>query len=348
MAKQLRTPSVDVKFSGKALSKDDARLVTEITVIDRVDTPSYFSVALQDVDRELVDDKRFAEGTDVDIGLGFDGKTSKVLSGEVTALVPRFNRKSGSVLEIRGSSLLHRLTRARKTRSFVNKGDAEIIKDIASDSKLKASSDNLGKPRPFTMQVDQTDYDYLMDLARIHNCRVWTDEKKLFFKSINVKSRPAVTLVWGDDTLLDFNPVLSTANLVTAVEVRGWDSQKSEAVIGMATTSKVKDRIGGNKLGAESVKSKFGEATTVYISDTIRDKKTAEDVALNILTRNTMNHIVASGKCLGDSAILAGSIVKIDKIGKRFSGEYYVRSVRHQYQRVSGYYTYLSLERNCT
>ncbi len=348
MAKQLPTPSLDLKFSGKALSKEDAQLVTEITVIDRVDSPSYFSVTVQDVEREMVDDKRFAEGTDVEIGLGFDGKTAKILSGEVTGLVPRFNRKSGSVLEIRGSSLLHRLTRARKTRSFVNKGDAEIIKDIASDSKLKAIADRLGKPRPFTMQVNQTDYDYLMDLARIHNCRVWTEDKKLFFKSINVKSRPAVSLSWDDDTLLEFNPVLSTASLVTAVEVRGWDSQKSEAVVGTATTSKVKDKIGGRKLGAETVKSKFGEATTVYISDTIRDKKTAEDVALDILTRNSMNHIVASGKCLGRSAIQAGSIVNIDNIGRRFSGEYYVRSVRHQYRRVSGYYTYLSLERNCT
>ena len=71
-------------------------------------------------------------------------------------------------------------------------------------------------------------------------------------------------------------------------------------------------------------------------------------MALDILTRNSMNHIVASGKCLGHNMILAGSIVKIDKIGKRFSGEYFVRSVRHHYRRVSGYYTYLSLERNCT
>lgn len=348
MAKQLQTPSFKVKLSGKELTGEDAELVAEIIVADRVDTPSFFSVTIQDVERKLIDDKRFAEGTDVEIQLGFDDKTSKVLKGEVTGLVPRFNRKSGSFLEIRGSSLLHRLTRARKTRSFVNKGDADIIKDIASDSKLKATADRLGKPRPFTMQVDQTDYDYLMHLARIYNCRVWTEDKKLFFKSINVKARPAVTLAWERDGLLEFNPVLNTANLLTAVEVRGWDTQKSQAIVGTATTSKVKDKIGGRKLGADAVKAKFGEARMVYISDTIRDKKTAEDVALDVLTRNSMNYIVASGKCTGNNRILAGSIVKIDNVGKRFSGEYYVRSVRHEYRKASGYYTSFNLERNCT
>jgi phage protein D len=240
------------------------------------------------------------------------------------------------------------LTRARKTRSFVNKADSDIVKDIAADSKLSASADRLGKPRPFTMQVDQTDYDYLMNLARLYNCRVWTEGRKLFFKSINVKTRPVVTMAWEKDGLLEFSPILNTAGLVTAVEVRGWDNQKSQPIVGTATTAKVKDKIGGRKLGADTVKAKFGEARMIYISDTIRDKKTAEDVARDVLTRNSMEYIVASGKCIGNNKVLAGAIVKIDNVGKRFSGEYYARSVRHEYRRVSGYYTLFSLERNCT
>lgn len=346
--KQLQVPSFKIKLSGKELKGEEAEMVTEVIVADRIDSPSYFSVSIQDVERKLVDDKRFAEGTDVEIQLGFEGKASKVFVGEVTSLVPRFNLSAGSFLEIRGSSLLHRLTRARKTRSFVNKSDADIVKDIATDSKLSASTDSLGKARPFTMQVDQTDYDYLMYLARLYNCRVWTEGKKLLFKSINVKSRPVVTLAWGKEGLLEFSPVLNTATLMTAVEVRGWDAQKSQPIVGSATTSKIKDKIGGRKLGADAVKSKFGEARMVYIADTIRDKKTAEDVARDVLTRNSMEYIVASGKCVGNNKILAGSIVKIDNIGKRFSGEYYARSVRHEYRRSSGYYTLFSLERNCT
>jgi phage protein D len=44
----------------------------------------------------------------------------------------------------------------------------------------------------------------------------------------------------------------------------------------------------------------------------------------------------------------AGTVVKIEGIGDRFSGSYYVLSVEHSFRPKKGYRTYFSARRNAT
>ena len=43
-----------------------------------------------------------------------------------------------------------------------------------------------------------------------------------------------------------------------------------------------------------------------------------------------------------------GKVIKIDRVGKRFSGQYYVTAVAHRYTPHRGYQTHFTVRRNAS
>ena len=55
--------------------------------------------------------------------------------------------------------------------------------------------------------------------------------------------------------------------------------------------------------------------------------------------------ITAEGTAIGNPDLAAGSVVELTKLGKRFSGFYYIAAASHVVKR-EGYITHLTLRRN--
>lgn len=351
------TPTFMVYVNNSRLALEKEGDIQEITVIEKIDAPSSFSVIVSDIkdmDKQTENKRKWADwgdiapGSEVKISLGYVDDVEEVMNGEVTALSPMFSTTGGDRLIIKGHNFLHRLVRAKKTRSFTGDiKDSDIIKQMADEAGLSSDIDDIGIKHLFTMQRNQTDYDYLMDMAVKYNCKVWAKEKKLFFKKLQENSGEDVIVEWGK-TVIDFNAYLDTSKLITEVEVRGWDPEKSEAVVGSKTVSDITLKIGGNKFGGSIVQEKFGDAKMIYIDENVIDKNGADQLALDIITENSMNYITGSGKIQGDYNIKAGTIIKINEIGEKFSDKYYVTSVKHVFNLNQGYITYFEVARNAT
>ena len=58
--------------------------------------------------------------------------------------------------------------------------------------------------------------------------------------------------------------------------------------------------------------------------------------------------ISGEGMCWGRTDLQAGKVIKLDGLGKRFSGQYYVTAVTHRYRSDRGYYTHFQVQRNAT
>ena len=289
-------PSFLIYINGSRLAVEKEADIKEITVINKLDAPSSFSITVSDMKKKWMDNNDNMPGSEVKISLGYKDKLEEIFKGEITAISPMFRLRSDTILVIKGHDQLHRLTRAKKSRSFSgNKKDSDIIKEIAGDAGLSSDIDNIGAAHLFTMQRNQTDYDYIMDIANRYNCKVWVKDKKLYFKKLQENSGEDVVLEWGK-TLIEFNPNLDTTKLISEAEVRGWDKDKAEAVVGTKKVSNITLKIGGNKLGGAVVEEKFGAAKMIHIDENIKDKSSADQAALDILTENSMNYITASGK----------------------------------------------------
>jgi uncharacterized protein len=339
-------PQYKIKINNIQLEEDVIINIVEITVINKINAPSTCLVRINDTEMKFIDSKNFKEGSEIEVNLGFGNNTGKIFQGDLTGFTAKLSISGGCYLLLKGHGLLHRLNRAKKIRSFVKLTESDIIKKMAGESGMMPNVETFNSVFDFKMQKDQTDFEYILTQAQLHNCIVYSDNKNFYFKNLNSRQENGIKLNFGIE-LLDFNIDLDTTKLVNEVEVRGWNVLKQEKIVGKATTSNVTKKIGGNKAGVDNVKSKFTNAKASFAKQEISDLNRAKDLAACYLTDNSLNYINATGKCIGNNKIKAGEIIEIAKIGEKYSGKYFVRKVKHVFNINSGYYTFVDLQRNC-
>ncbi|MBN2532181.1 MAG: phage late control D family protein [Spirochaetales bacterium] len=341
------TPCFIVYLEGSRFTAEQEYAVKQIIVDERVDRPSLFSITMSDTLRQWTDSSDFSEGAEVKIMLGYKDDIEEVFSGEVVAINPQFRMKSDDILVIKGSNAIHRLLRGKKTRSFSEMTDADIIKEIVSECGLKDDIDDIGVNHLFTMQHNQTNYDYLMSMARKYNCNMHVKDKTLMFKQPSDESNEEVIIEWGK-TLLEFNVQADTSDLVSEVEVKGWDNEKGEAITGSATVDDIQKLFDRDVFGGSIVKENFGDSKMIILDNSILDQESADALALDIISKNSMNYIHGSGKVQGNYKIHAGMMIELKELGGRFSGKYYVESVKHIFDATAGYTTHFTVLKNAT
>ncbi|MBN1699186.1 MAG: phage late control D family protein [Spirochaetales bacterium] len=341
------TPCFIIYINGTRLSGVKEASVKHIVIDERIDMPSTFTVTLSDASRQLVDSEDFSDGSELKIHLGYKDDVEEIISGIIVGVNPQYRKNADDILVVRGKNGLHSLFRGKKTRAFNNVTDADIIRQIADECGLGAEIDDLPHNHLFTMQYNQTDYDYIMAMARNYNCRVNVCDKKLIFKRMEDSSGKDIILEWGK-TLLEFSVQTDTNSIVTEVEVRGWDNDKGESVVGTATVDDLNKPFDGDILGGKLVKDNFGDVKMVVVADDIPDQNEARNMALDILSGNAMNYVKGLGKSEGNYNIKAGSMVILKEVGTRFSGKYYVNRAKHVFTPETGYLTYFHISRNTT
>jgi phage protein D len=132
-----------------------------------------------------------------------------------------------------------------------------------------------------------------------------------------------------------FLPRLSTANQVSEVRVRGWNSSKKSEIIGVAKPTR--SRL-GDKTGTQAAEQKHKHVLDIDVDVPVYSKEEADALAKSILNERLMNFITGDGSCHGHPDLKPGLIVSIDLGGgndsgyQRFSGRYYLTAVRHRYR----------------
>lgn len=321
--------------------------VLKIVAYDRVDMPGAFEIHLSDSDREISNGSDFTIGSEVKITMGYKDDVQEVLVGEITSLIPQFRRNSDDILVVKGHNQLLRLNRGKVTKAFLEMTDSDILNEIASLSGLGTDIEVVGSERLFMVQNNQTNMDYLLKMAKKYDCRIWIEDGTLMFKKVESGDSADVVLEVGK-TLLDFYPVMDTASLITKIEVRGWDNEAGEVVLGTAGVGDITNIIGGSTVGNQIVEDSFGERMEQITDTTIIDTESADQMALDLLTQNSMEFIKGAGNCEGNYNIRAGKMIELKEIGGSFEGKYYTVGVKHIFNSVTGYTTNFEVVRNGT
>ncbi|MGB4868916.1 MAG: hypothetical protein WBP47_02670, partial [Candidatus Promineifilaceae bacterium] len=76
------------------------------------------------------------------------GNSFKLITGEITALEPRFEEGMVAELLVRGYDKSHRLYRETKSRAFLNKKDSDLAADIAQAAGLQADVESTSTTNP--------------------------------------------------------------------------------------------------------------------------------------------------------------------------------------------------------
>jgi phage protein D/phage baseplate assembly protein gpV len=327
-----------LKVGGSNVSEEIMDSIVSIEVDDSLLLPDMFSITLRDPSFTWTDSNNFDLGKSVEISVRGENGTIKLLLGEITALEPEFSQTAGPSLVVRGYDQSHRLHRAKRTKTFVQETDSDIVQKIARECGLKSDVDSTREVHEYVCQDNQTDMEFLQQRAQRIGYRMYVEDDKLYFKQAPQSEPDTPELEWGQN-LLEFQARLTTAQQVTEVNVRGWDPKNKQEIIGRATVPQDTPQVGESRTGGDAAKRAFNiESKEIITDQPVSTQAEADQLAQSICDEMGNAFIQAEGICQGNSGVHAGTIVELKGVGQRFSGRYRITHAVHRYD-DSGYTT---------
>lgn len=336
-----------VTIDGADLPADIAVLLAGAYVDSSLRLPDAFMLRFRDPNRIVLDKAKARIGAKVTVAVvSTETQTpEKLIAGEITSLEAEVGAP-GSFTIIRGYDPAHRLFRGRRTQSYTQTTASDAVNRVARQADLAAGTirptstvfDHLG-------QFGQTDWEFLDGLARRIGYELTMRDNKLdFCPREPADTAPAddpahadpLVLRLGTD-LLRFRSVITAAEQVAEVQVRGWDVAQKRKIVASAPAGTTSVDLPTMK-PADMAKA-FGDPK--YIASDIAYRTQAEaDTAAGALTEaigSSFAEIDAVAR--GNPKIRANVGIRIDDAGAPFDGRYTVTAARHRHDPANGGYT---------
>lgn len=360
MSDQL-APDFELKMNGLRLPPEVERLVTSLVVTHEPNSLDHFTMDVANEFPKLPfthGDRAgfFREGNGVKIKLGYVDATETVFDGEVTRVTTRFPADSIPVVTIEGHNLLHRLRGSTSTRTFQGVTDSDIAKKIAGENGLSAKVDATTTKHPYVMQAAQSDFDFLLERARRIRYELLADGRDLIFRKPADGGAAVCTLIWGDPQraaqdgkkylLHAFEATLDAMVPVGSVTVRGLDPIARELIEAKGGGGDEVDTSATTAAAAgEKAFQRKTHATVVDLP--IATRAEGEEIAKALFNERSLRLVTGRGMCSGTPAIRAGTVVRLDGVGVRLVGSYFVIQSTHELGK-NGYTTRFEVRRGVT
>ncbi|MGH3769515.1 MAG: VgrG-related protein [Pseudonocardiaceae bacterium] len=336
-----------VAVEGTPLPADVAVLLVHGIVDDSRVLPDLFELRFRDTAHIVLDKTGIKIGSKIKLSASSNEDNTPVplLDGEVTALEKEFDG-TGTFTVVRGLDQSHRLTRGRRVAAYQQMTVSDVVKKVASTAGLP-----VGQIDPTTAvhkqfsQGNLTDWVFIKKLAADVGAGIAVVDGKLEFRRPKPSgSAPGTTTPATDDAMvlelgrnvLRMRAVVTSAEQVPSVEVRGWDPTTKRAVNGRAPV-----KTGSAEIGVKpaDLAGSFGAQPLVatdmpYTSQNEVDdaaKALAEQVASGFAELDVLLH--------GNPKVRAGTAVTLNGVGKPFEGKYTVSASRHVFDPETGYTT---------
>src|SRR5690606_17721197 len=138
-----------------------------IRVNEDLTRASRFTLQVSDVGRVWTKSDKFKTGKEVEIRLGYLAKLESLIKAEVQTWEVDLAVDGPARLVIQGYDRMHRFTRSPKVRTFTNQKDSDIVRTIAQEHGLSADVEATTAIRPFVLQNNVSDFDFLLERAAL-------------------------------------------------------------------------------------------------------------------------------------------------------------------------------------
>ena len=114
---------------------------------------------------------------------------TRLFSGRIVALGLRCPATAPPILQVVAEDALLGLSGVRRTRTFTDVSDTDILYRIASDHGLQADVELSGPTMKTVAQVATTDLDFLVERMQRLDARVWVEDSTLYVRHRRLQPR---------------------------------------------------------------------------------------------------------------------------------------------------------------
>ena len=329
----------DISIDGTVLSRQLDAQLEQVVVDHHQHLPDMFLVAFHDPSRSVLGQLGVKPGSTVTIKVTPPGASSAdtLMDGEVTSLEADYDAHKSLVI-IRGYDKSHRLHRGKRTETYKNVTDSDIVRTVVNRAGLQVKQiDSTSGTFDHVSQANQSDWDFLISRAREINYEMGMEDGKFYYRqpvqasgapqngSFRSHSDP-LQLVFGDD-LIEFRPRVTSAEQVSTVKVRGWDPDQKQAVIGSGSPPPA----GVDSLPdtASALASSFGSPTYTVVNRPLAKQPEADAAVKGTAEALASGYAEADGVANGNPKLKAGATVSVGMVDAKFAGKYTLTNTRH-------------------
>lgn len=346
-------PDYRIEIEGKELDPKSKGDILEVKVVMDMDNMTSFELNVNNWDDKSFffkysdkpkDPKEvtYDLGNRVHVKMGYAGELLSMARGQITTLAPKFPESGSPTISISGLDGMLKLRDRKPTgqdiKKFVKKTDHEIAQTIGRRNGLDVKVTETTEKHELVVQKNQDDAQFLMERAKRidFDCYVQTapdtgKDTLYFVKPSDGRSSDKIRVYefeWGK-SLISFMPQLTISRQVSKVTVRGWSPELKDVFIYTADSKDLPGAGGKGTSGPAAAETDLNGKQEVVVDAPVTSQQEAKDLAISLLTERAYEFITGSGKVIGLPDLRPGDNLFLKNLGKRFSGEYYVKKVEH-------------------
>lgn len=267
----------------------------------------------------------FLPGTAISIEAGYDSKNEIVFEGIIISQTLRIDSIVGSALELECRDAAVKMIVGRKSLTYANKKDSDIISSIIGNySGLTSDVTATTTVWPEQVQYYVTDWDYILALAESNGLIVNTINGKISVNAPDRNTSSVLTVTYGD-TLLEFNAKLNSSTQLGNVTSNSWDF-KNQAITSSHATP---NTSGSGNLSTKKLSEVIGLSSFQQQTSAPLESADLNNWSKAQIIKSEYSKIIGEAKFQGTNLIDPGKYMTFQGLGDRFNGDYLISGVVH-------------------
>lgn len=279
-------------------------------------------------------------GKDFQIKLGSDS----IFQGKIMGLEASFPEGQSPEISVLAEDRFQDLRMTRRTRTFSDVSDSDVINQIATDHGLSPNVDVPGPTYKVLAQVNQSDLAFIRDRARSIDAEVWMSGNTLNAKSHTGRNGASLQMTYGNQ-LREFTVLADLAMQRSSVAVNGWDVSSKSALQHEATDSVISSELNGDTSGVSILQSALGKRKEALAHTVPLNDQEAQYEAEAFFKMSARRFVVGRGVAETKASLRVGTQLDLKGLGPLFNGKYYVAEVKHIFDSTKGLRTEFRSER---
>lgn len=252
-------------------------------------------------DRQVFD---FGRGFSVKMGPGRTAST--IFEGRITALEGRYPAQRPPELAVLAEDRLQDLRMTRRSRSFEDVNDQDVIEQIAAGYGLATDIDVDGPRYSVLTQVNQSDLAFLRERSRAIDAQLWIEENTLHVQARSRRNATELDLTYGKG-LQEFQVTADLASQRSRLSISGWEIGGKESVDEQADEQAIQGELDGGESGSGLLMSGIGERAERIVHLAPLSSAEAQTLAKTHFRRMARRFVQGTAVAEGDSRLRVGA-----------------------------------------
>jgi Bacteriophage probable baseplate hub protein len=276
---------------------------------------------------------------------GPPGQSGPVFAGRITGIEALYPPGRPPEILVLAEDRFQDLRMERRTRSFENVTDAEVIRQVSGQHGLTAQVDVDGPTYRTLAQVNQSDLAFLRERVATIDAELWVDNRTLYAQARSRRNAGKASFTYGQN-LLEFSVLADLAHQRTAVRVSGWDVADKQAIDVEAGESVITAELSGGRSGSMVLAQALAQRRERIVSAMPLSRQEAQAMADARYRDRARSFLRGIGVVDGNIKVRVGASMDLRGLGPFFDGPYYVTLARHTFDLRDGYRTTFEVERS--